>query len=145
MQESVQSTAKGNSMSPRRVAVDTSEAMSFEATEPGPYQMLVDSIEDPKKSKGGKGPNGMMVHFAFQDPAIAQECGSVQRWFALEGKGTGFTRELWKAATGEDLPKEAALDIDLDDAVGRPVLVDITNETYEGRLQNAANRITAVN
>ncbi len=131
-------------MSPRRVSVNTSEAMSFEATEPGPYQMLVDSIEDPKPSKE-KGTMGIMVHFAFQNPAIAQECGTVMRWYALEGKGTGFTREFWKAATGEDLPKEENLDIDLDDPIGRPVLCDIINETYEGRSQNKVNGISALN
>ena len=127
----------------RRATIDTSEAQSFEATEPGPYPMLVDEIEDPGPSEV-KGTNGSWVYFTFQDPAIARKCGRVRKFYTLQGKGAGFFREFWKAATGEDLPiGTAAIDVDLDDGVGRPVIVNVGNETYEGRLQNSVERVTS--
>lgn len=128
----------------RRVALNTTEARSFEPTEPGPYQMVVEKIDDPVKSKGGSGPLGMMIYFKFQNPETDQQCGNVRRWYALEGPGAGFTRELWKSATGEDIPiGEEGFEIDLDSAIGRPVLVTIANEVYEGRQQNVAESVSA--
>jgi len=126
----------------RRATVDTSEAQSFEAVEPGPYQMLVDEIEDPGPSEV-KGTNGTWVYFAFQDPALAKKAGRARKFYTLQGKGAGFFREFWKAATGEDIPIGATIDVDLDDGVGRPVIVQIGNETYEGRLQNSVERVSA--
>lgn len=127
----------------RRASIDTSEARSFEPTMPGPYQMLVDEVGDPKPS-AEKGTLGFLVYFKFADPEKDQVCGRVQRWYALEGKGTGFTREFWKASTGEDLPiGQEGLEIDLDAPIGRPVIVQVGNEPYEGRIQNTAETISA--
>lgn len=127
----------------RRATIDTSEAQSFEATEPGPYQMLVDQIDDPAPSEQ-KGTNGTWIYFKFQDPALAKKCGRVRKFYTLQGKGAGFFREFWKAATGEDLPVgQQAIDVDLDMGVGRPVIVSVGNETYEGRLQNSVERVAA--
>lgn len=127
-----------------RLSLDLREARSFEPTEPGTYPMLVESIEDPKPSKE-KGTLGVTVHFKFQDPSLDQKCGTVMRWYAIEGKGSGFFREFWKAATGEDLPIGEQFDIDTDDAIGRPVIVQISNEAYEGRMQNRVERVAAGN
>lgn len=127
----------------RRAVIDTSEAQSFEAVEPGPYQMTVDEIEDPAPSEV-KGTNGTWVYFAFQDPALAKKAGRVRKFYTLQGKGAGFFREFWKAATGEDLPiGTQGIDVDLDDGVGRPVIVNVGNETYEGRLQNSVERVAS--
>lgn len=126
-----------------RVTLDLSEARSFDAVEPGVYQMIIDAIEEPKKSKGGTGPLGSMIDFKFADPSLDQKAGTVSRWYAFEGKGSGFFRELWKAATGEDLPVGQAFDIDTDDAIGRTVNVLIDNEEYEGRMQNRVQRVSA--
>lgn len=132
---------------PRRVTVDTTEAQSFEPVEPGPYPLLVDEITDPEKSKPSeKNPEGLLgciSYFTFQDPSIARHAGRVQRWYALEGKGSGFFREFWKAATGEDIPIDSRIDVDLDDAIGRPVVGDIGNEERDGRMYNVLNRVTA--
>jgi hypothetical protein len=127
----------------RRATIDTTQAMSFEATAPGPYLMKVDEIEDPKPSAGETKAVGTIIYFAFEDPNLARQCGRARRWYALEGKGAGFFREFWKAATGEDIPLNEKLDVDLDDAVGRSVMVNIGNETYEGRLQNSVERVAA--
>lgn len=127
---------------PRRATVDTTQAQSFEAVEPGPYPMTSDEIEDPAPSKE-KGTKGMFVYFAFQDPALAKKAGRVRRWYPIEGKGSGFFRELWKALTGEDLPMGTSIDVDLDDGVGRPVIVNVGNEEYEGRLQNTVEKVVA--
>ena len=125
-----------------RYTIDLSEAQSFEATEPGVYPMTIDEFEEPKPSKE-KGTLGTMVYFAFQDPAVAKRCGRARRWYALEGRGAGFFRELWKAATGEDLPIGEKLDFDSDDAVGRPVNVLIGNEDYNGSPQNTVEKVTS--
>lgn len=126
----------------RRATVDTSEAQSFEAVEPGPYPMLVDEIADPGPSEQ-KGTNGTWVYFKFQDPAIALKAGRARKFYVLQGKGAGFFREFWKAVTGEDLPLGGPIDVDLDDGVSKPCIVLIGNETYEGRLQNSVERVSA--
>lgn len=132
---------------PRRVTVDTTQAQSFEAVKPGPYQMLVDEITNPEKSKPStKNPNGLLgviVYFAFNDPEIARKAGRVQRWYALEGSGAGFFREFWKAATREDIPMDSKIDVDLDLAIQKKVVCTIGNEEYEGRLQNSLERVAS--
>lgn len=126
---------------PRRVTVDTTEAQSFEPTKPGPYSMNVDEIGDPEKSKND---NLMVwVHFAFNDPKLAKLCGRVSKAYVLEGPGAGFFREFWKAATKEDIPVDTKVDVDLDLAVKKQVVVDVGNEEYEGRLRNSVNRVAA--
>lgn len=124
-----------------RVTVDTSEALSFEPAEPGPYEMSVHKIDGPHK---GDKSNYMAVEFAFQDPNRDKKHGKVFRNYPIDGKGAGFFRDFWKAATGQDLPiGQKGLDIDTDDAVGRPVIVQIGNREYQGRIQNEAERVTA--
>lgn len=126
-----------------RVTIDTSEAMSFEPVEPGPYAMRVEKIEGPNK---GEKSTYMAVTFAFEDPDVAKRAGSVFRNYPIDGKGSGFFRDFWKAATGEDLPLgQKGLDIDTDDAIGRPVIVQIGNREYEGRTLNEAERVTSAN
>lgn len=125
----------------RRATIDTTEAQSFEAVEPGPYQMKVDEIENPQKTE--KGGTGTWVFFQFLDPAVAKKAGRARKFYMMNGKGAGFFRELWKALTGEDIPIGTQIDVDLDDGVGRPCVVQIGNETYEGRLQNSVERVTA--
>lgn len=130
-----------------RLTLDLTEARSFEPTEPGPYPMIVDSIDGPERSKPSeKNPDGVLgvtVSFKFQDPELDRKCGTVIRWYGIQGKSSGFFREFWKAATGEDLPIGDRFDIDTDDAIGRPVTVEIENEPYEGRIQNRAAKVTA--
>lgn len=124
-----------------RVTVDTSEALSFEPAEPGPYEMTIDKIEGPKK---GEKSNYMAVEFKFQDPEAQKKHGSVYRNYPIDGKGAGFFRDFWKAATGQDLPiGQKGLDIDTDDAMGRPVVVQLGNREYEGRTLNEAERVSA--
>lgn len=127
-------------MSPR-VTIDTTEATSFEATEPGPYPMTVSTVEF-KKSKESQTPM-MNVSFAFEDPDIAKKCGVVFRNYMLGGKGAGFTRDFLKAASNGviDVPVGGTFDFDSDDIIGRHVVVDVGNKEYEGRLQNEAVRI----
>lgn len=124
-----------------RVTIDTSEAQSFEAVEPGPYQMTVDTAEVTKTKE--KGEPMLVVHFKFDDPAVAKKAGRVMRNYMLVGKGAGFTREFIKATTGEDIPVGGQFDFDTDDLVGRRVLVQIGNREYNNQLQNEAERITA--
>jgi hypothetical protein len=126
----------------RRATIDTTEAQSFEAVEPGPYLMKVDEIKDPAPSEE-KGTMGTWVYFAFQDPGVAKKAGRVRRFYPLVGKGAGFFREFWKAAAGEDIPVGQTIDVDLDDGVGRSVLVNIGNEEYQGRTQNTAEKVVA--
>lgn len=124
-----------------RVTVDTSEARSFEPVEPGPYAMRVEEIDGPHQGEKAK---YMAVKFEFEDPEVAKKAGSVFRNYPIDGKGSGFFRDFWKAATGQDIPLgQKALDIDTDDALGRPVIVQIGNREYEGRIQNEAERVTA--
>lgn len=123
-----------------RVTIDTTEAQSFELTEPGPYEMTVEKIEGPTK---GEKSTYVTVYYKFMDPSIAKKCGHVMRNYPIDGKGAGFFREFWKAATGQDIPLEAKLDVDLDDAISRPVIVEITHETYENKTRNSADKVTA--
>ena len=131
-----------------RVTIDTTEAQSFEAVEPGPYPMTIDSA-DPTKSKGSeKAPpqNMLNVGFAFEDPSLAKKAGKVFRNYMLEGKGAGFTREFLKAVTGEDFPIGQTLDFDTDDLIGKHVIVQISNKPGfqdPTQLQYEAERVTA--
>lgn len=124
-----------------RVTIDTTEAQSFEAVEPGPYSMQIDTVE-PKESKEAKQPM-INVGFAFDDPTVAKKAGKVFRNYMLAGKGAGFTREFLKAVTGEDFPIGQVLDFDTDDLMGKRVHVQIGNREYEGRLQNEVERVVA--
>jgi hypothetical protein len=132
-------TSKEGSMP--RVTIDTTEAQSFEAVEPGPYPMTIDSVTT-KESKETKVPM-IEVHFLFEDPATAKKAGHVIRNYMLAGKGAGFTREFLKAVTGDDYPIGEVLDFDTDDLMGKHVIVQIGNREYEGRLQNEAERVVA--
>lgn len=123
-----------------RVTIDTTEAQSFEATEPGPYPMTTDTAEL-KESKETKLPM-LLVAFKFDDPATAKRCGRVQRNYMLAGKGAGFTREFLKAFN-IDIPIGGSFDFDTDELVGRPVIVQITNRDYEGKLQNEVQSVVA--
>ena len=123
-----------------RVTVDTTEALSFEPAEPGPYEMTINKIEGPNK---GEKSNYMAVEFQFADPERQKKHGSVYRNYPIDGKGAGFFRDFWKAATGQDLPIGGNFDVDTDDALGRPVIVQIGNREYQGRVLNEAERVTA--
>lgn len=123
-----------------RLTIDTTEALSFEPTEPGPYEMTVDKIEGPEK---GDNSTYVWVYFQFDDPAVQKKCGHVRRAFPIDGKGAGFFREFWKAATGQDIPLNSKIDVDLDDAIGRPVIVTIGNREYNNKLQNEVEKVTA--
>lgn len=124
-----------------RVTIDTSEAKSFELAEPGPYEMSVAAISEPKK---GANSTYVEVQYAFSDPKMDQQCGKIFRNYPITGKGAGFFREFWKAATGEDIPVGTQIDVDLDNAIGRPVIVDVGHESYEGRTRNAAQKVIGV-
>jgi hypothetical protein len=128
-----------------RVTIDTTEAQSFEAVEPGPYGMTIDRVDQKEAGSSAKNPGAPMieVHFAFDDPAIAKKAGTVFRNYMLAGKGAGFTREFLKAVTGEDFPIGEVLDFDTDDLTGKHLIVQIGNREYEGRLQNEAERVVA--
>lgn len=123
-----------------RMTVDTTQAKSFELVEPGPYEMTVKGIGEPKK-----GPNAttVEVEFAFQDPKLDQSSGTIRRQYPIDGKGAGFFRDFWKAATGEDIPIGQKLDVDTDDAIGKPVIVNVEHREYEGKKYNEAKSVTS--
>lgn len=123
-----------------RLTIDTTEARSFELAEPGAYEMKIHSISD--LQKGEKAPY-VTVEYEFQDPKMDQTCGRVQRNYPVAGKGAGFFREFWKAATGEDIPIGTQLDINPDDAIGRPVVVEIAHREYEGRTYNEPKTVVS--
>lgn len=122
-----------------RVTIDTSEALSFAATEPGPYPMVVASAEFKKSKESGQ--NMMNLAYQFEDPAKDKECGKVFRNYMLEGKGAGFTREILKSIADIDIPVGGSFDFDSDELIGRHVIVQIGNREYEGKLQNEAERV----
>lgn len=124
-----------------RVTIDTTEAQSFEATEPGPYPMTIGTVEF-KKSKESGVPM-MNVGYHFENPELAKKCGTVFRNYMLGGKGAGFTRDFLKAASNGaiDIPVGGTFDFDSDDILGKHVVVQIGNREYEGKLQNEAERV----
>ena len=124
-----------------RVTIDTTEAQSFEAVEPGPYPMVIDTCEI-KRSKESNQPM-MNVGFKFEDPATAKKAGTVFRNYMLAGKGAGFARDFLKASAGIDIPIGGTFDFDTDDVIGRHVIVQIGNREYQGQLQNEAERIVS--
>lgn len=141
--ESIPETSKEGKLP--RVTIDTTEAQSFEAVEPGPYPMTIDRVDQKAAGDSAKNPGAPMieVHFQFENPDIAKKAGHVIRNYMLAGKGAGFTREFLKAVTGEDFPIGEVLDFDTDDLLGKHVIVQIGNREYEGRLQNEAERVVA--
>lgn len=126
-----------------RVTVDTTEARSFELAEPGPYEMTIATIGDPRATEKT---TVVDVEFSFDDPKMDQTCGKVRRIYPIAGKGAGFFREFWKGATGQDIPIGTKLDIDLDDAVGRHVLVDVghTKPGDDNRVYNEASKVVSL-
>lgn len=122
-----------------RVTIDTSEAQSFEAVEPGPYPMTIESVE--QKTSKSSGTPMLNVKFVFEDPATAKRAGAVFRNYMLAGAGAGFTRDFVKAVTGEDIPVGGSFDLDTDDFIGKHVIVNIGNREYEGKVQNEVGSI----
>lgn len=123
-----------------RVTINTSEALSFEPVQPGPYPCHIKAISGVEQGEKAK---YVRVDFSFADPAVAQRAGTLFRNYPIEGKGAGFFRDFWKAATGEDIPVGTQLDIDTDSAIGRPVICNVENREYEGRLQNEVKSVAA--
>lgn len=121
-----------------RVTIDTTEAVSSEPVEPGPYPMTISTAEV-KVSKGNV--PMLNVAYAFDNPELARKAGKVFRNYMLAGKGAGFARDFLKAAAGIEIPVGGQFDFDSDDVVGRHVIVQIGNREYEGQLQNEAERI----
>ena len=122
-----------------RVSIDTTEALSFAATEPGPYPMTIATVEV-KVSKETNTPM-MNVGFDFDDPSKQKECGKVFRNYMLGGKGAGFSRDFLKSAAGIDIPVGGTFDFDSDDLIGRHLVVQIGNREYQGALQNEVERV----
>ena len=127
-----------------RVTIDTNDVKTFEATQPGPYTMTFDEVGAEVQTSKEKGTQYLVAWLKFTDPALDKKCGRIRYNLILNGPGAGFTRDAWKAATGETIPLEAKIDIDTDMLVGRTVTVDVGNKEYKGQLQNEANRIVAV-
>lgn len=123
-----------------RVTIDTNEALSFELVEPGPYGIKVLSISDPQK---GEKSTYVTVEFGFADPEVDRLAGHMWRNYPIDGKGAGFFREFWKAATGEDIPMNARIDVDTDDAIGRELVANVVHEEYENRKRNAPGSLVA--
>lgn len=130
-----------------RVTVDTSEAKSFELVEPGPYEMTIRAVEffqgKPATDNSEAKVSQLEVEFAFQDPRLDQSSGTIKRRYPIEGKGAGFFRDFWKAATGEDIPVGQKLDVDTDAAIGRPVIVAVEHREYNGKKYNEAKQVTS--
>lgn len=124
-----------------RYTVDMSEARSFELAEPGLYELIVESLSAPKQGEKSKYTE---VTFKFADPAADQACGTVRRNYPVSGKGAGFFRDFWKAATGIDIPVGASIDVDFDDAVGRHVMGDIGHREHEGKKYNEVQSVVGV-
>ena len=122
-----------------RIQIDTTEAFSFELVEPGPYALKVNAIGDV-----AEGPNSkyVTVEFEFADPQIAKQAGKMWRNYPITGKGAGFFREFWKAATGEDIPLNTQIDVDTDEAIGAMVMGNVTHEEYEGKTRNVPGTLT---
>jgi hypothetical protein len=123
-----------------RVSIDTTEATSFEAVEPGPYPMTVETAE--VKNAATTGTPMLNVGFTFEDPQTAKKAGKIFRNYMLGGKGAGFARDFLKAF-GIDIPIGGVFDFDTDEIIGRHVLVQVTNKEYEGKLQNEAQSVVA--
>lgn len=124
-----------------RVTIDTTEARSFEPTEPGNYEMTVESVGAPEK---GDKSTYLPITYRFDDPAIDKRCGTVIRNYPISGKGAGFFTELWKALTGEKIDIGLqGFDVDTDDIVGKHVIAQIENREYDGRLMNDVKKVVA--
>ena len=117
---------------------DPTEATKFEQASPGTYPMKIDEVEE-KTSKEKKEPM-LLVWFRFLDPELDKKIGRVPRNFMLAGKGAGFTVELWKKATGQNIA-DGKTEIDSDDLVGKELTCEVTNEEYEGQMRNKIEKI----
>ena len=128
-----------------RMTINTSEAVSFEPAEPGPYSMTIDELEPIKSAK--KNTPGLNVYFKFVDTDLDQKCGRVRRFYPISGKGAGFFADLYKVATGSELPigrEGGDLDIDTDDLMGKQVTVEVDNRAGDdGRVYNDAKKVVA--
>lgn len=124
-----------------RLTVNTEEALSFDPVEPGIYECHIGEIGEPEE-----GPNStfVWVYFEPDDKVVKQTAGRFRRSYPINGKGAGFFREFWKAATGEDLPiGEESIDVDTDDAIGRSVLVSVENGEFEEKVTNEVTKVVA--
>lgn len=114
-----------------RISVDMTEAVSFQPVDkPGTYEMKVASIGDPEPSK--KGTMCVRADFQFLDEKLHKKCGLVFKSLPIEGPGAGFFRDFWHKVVGEELPDDAPIDVDTDDAIGKEVMAEISvDEKYQ--------------
>lgn len=127
-----------------RLTINTTEAQTFEATDPGLYNMTIDQIDDAAPSKA-KGTLGTWIYYKHDDPNIQQRCGRARKFYPLEGPGSGFFMQLWKNLTGEDLPVGMEnIDIDPDILLGKPVQVQLLlTKLDDGRMVNEVETVIA--
>jgi len=124
-----------------RVVVNMENARSFEPAEPGPYPLVIKAMGNPEKKEKS---TIIEVEFQFEDPEMDRACGTITRMYPIDGKGAGFFRDFWKAATGQELPVgQAGIAIDTDDAIGRHVIGDVANREYQGKLYNEVKSVVA--
>ena len=96
-----------------RVVVNMENARSFEPAEPGPYPLVIKAMGNPEKKEKS---TIIEVEFQFEDPEMDRACGTITRMYPIDGKGAGFFRDFWKAATGQELPVgQAGIAIDTDE------------------------------
>ncbi len=122
---------------------DTSNMTDFEASRPDTYLGTIVLVE-PVVGKE-KGTKGIQPSIEFDAPRLADgEVRKVNRraWLATEGKGTfGFDQLLRCVGLGEqaDAIKNGGgrVGFDTDALVGKQVKVVLTNEQYQGKLQDS--------
>lgn len=112
-----------------RLTLDLNDVKDFAPIEDGtPLPTKIAEIGEAKKASTG----GYYVDVTFE--VIDGEFLGRKLWknYMLTGKGAGFTRQLYKAATGTDLEPGSSVDIDTDDLLGAHVTVIVENEDYNG-------------
>lgn len=123
-----------------RVIFDPTQAVTFSTAQPGTYPFRIDEVKGPLKSKE-KGEAMLEVYFRFVDDRLHQKHGRVIRNYMLEGKGAGFTVDLWKKVTGESIDLSQPGEIDTDDLIGKEITCELGNEDYQGELRNRIEKV----
>lgn len=127
-----------------KVRVDFSQAQDFEAIPAGAYPAVLEETEV-RESNSGPYP---YINWTFK--IVSGDYVNRKQWFmtSVSPKAAGFLKDALKALgetnetiIGKDV-KDA--DIDPDDYLGREVIINVVQETYDNTLRNKVDSLSTM-
>lgn len=111
-----------------RLEVDLGEAFDLGPIPPGRYPAQVAEVRELATASTGR----QYLPVVFEVTEGEFRGRRLTRNYFLSGKSASFLRHLVEITTGEKLPLGEVADFDPDDMLGAEVIIEVSEEEYEG-------------